>query len=200
MEDLVHSIYTSDRVFKHASRFFWPFKVSSFVILHHISVVFNNVINILFHLHLSSWIPRLVDGARRLRITSKVVTSVTGRMRLTSYWEKWSKMDVTIFILNCLILNAATLFFPENWTNTRLKSYLFQKEWHSNKYILHARTHIIRNTKEIDSKAQSQYFILPSQPAVTTLLVSWGCHRVDIQTESWAFHFLNSFVVFQSHM
>lgn len=27
MEDLVHSIYTSDRVFKHASRYFWPFKV-----------------------------------------------------------------------------------------------------------------------------------------------------------------------------
>jgi len=29
MEDLVHSVYTADRVFKHASRFFWPFKLNT---------------------------------------------------------------------------------------------------------------------------------------------------------------------------
>lgn len=38
---------------------------------------------------------------------------------------------------------------------------------------------------------QSQYFISPSQPHVTTLDVSWGCHRQLIHTASCALNLLH---------
>jgi hypothetical protein len=47
---------------------------------------------------------------------------------------------------------------------------------------------------------QSQYLINPSQLAVATFDVSWGCHNVDMHTSSWALNVLYNFVVFQSQM
>ena len=47
---------------------------------------------------------------------------------------------------------------------------------------------------------QSQNLIRPSHPAVATLEVSWGCQIAAMHALSWAFHFANIFVVFQSQM
>lgn len=55
-----------------------------------------------------------------------------------------------------------------------------------------------KKKKNEERHAQSQYLIAPSNPAVTTLLVSCGCHCAHVTGPSLAMNLCSILVLFQS--
>ena len=105
-----------------------------------------------------------------------------------SIWHMYtSKLDKIMFWTFLLGIQPSIMHHA-----TALKSWLLG--------VWACTTCFILITNDTVLVVQSQNFMTPSHPAVATFDVSWGCHRADMHTSSWALNLEYNFVDFQSQI